>query len=170
MPKKKWGSFIACVLMTMIITAGLVKSAAINNLPALFIDPKIPYAETWKEALNIFMQHPFKGIGVDLFACPFLKATISLIRVHNQYLDILMSVGIFGLAVFCALVFVSLKTILKNIPSAPTRALRIGVGGGLIVFLIMNLFNDSLMRHETIALFWVLMGLGVKAALIDKND
>jgi hypothetical protein len=170
---KHWARFIACFSIITVMLACLINLIIRNGIIEIIINPKVRYIELWKKTFNLFIRHPFKGIGVDIFACPFLKIPYSTIRAHNQFLEILNSVGILGLITFCCLIAASLKLMITGLktktPFENNFYLRIAAATGLILFIILSMFNDYLAKHETIAIFWVLLGLGIKASLLDAD-
>ncbi|MBI4336103.1 MAG: hypothetical protein HY589_05555 [Candidatus Omnitrophica bacterium] len=173
--KKNSKMLIAWTCLLGIITACLIKLASKNGLAALFTDANADYPALWKAAARFFIEHPFKGIGADLFAWKFMNTGFPVIRARNQFLEILLSSGIIGLAVFLGLSFLSIRLMFKNTlgktHSGNNSFLRIGLAAGLMVYLVFSCFNDYFAAHETIGLFWALMGLGVRASLMDEmND
>ena len=75
----------------------------------------------WKNAVKIIPKYFFVGSGVDCFYYAFEggplmspNGKIYYDKVHNEYLQILITEGVFGLISYLGLYFVLLKKGIKN--------------------------------------------------------
>lgn len=83
----------------------------------------------WRAGWEIFRVHPFLGIGANAFRPIVSRVLAEPIRLgdrdpappaHNTFLSVLVEQGIFGFALFCALL-VSLTLSLRGMPPFPKR-------------------------------------------------
>lgn len=173
--KKKINKFITLLLTFIIITCGLTISNltfAIDDL----INTKNEILEiskgnfddhfgtdrmyVWKKTFDIVPENLLNGIGIDNFYYAFngkpltiYDGKINYDKVHNEYLQILITQGIFALLSYLILyLIISLKGI-KNSYDKNQLYLILPVGG----YLVQAFFNISVI--EVAPLFYILLGL-----------
>ncbi|MFA5820510.1 MAG: O-antigen ligase family protein [Candidatus Gracilibacteria bacterium] len=105
----------------------------------------------WQGAFALFPSHPLFGFGPETFSIVFQKvanpALFSLEnfnqiadRAHNEYLDILLNQGLFGLSIYLTTIISTLSLLLKK-KSSPYLV------AALISILISIFFSFSLTVH-----------------------
>lgn len=107
--------------------------------------------EAWYIMIEIIKVNPFLGVGpanyyfyTPLF--PILGYNVSF-NSHNNYIDILAQIGIFGLIVFLILLFEISRSgfrVLKIAPPGFPRAFVLGALGGLAGSVISGILGDWL--------------------------
>ncbi|WP_084364643.1 O-antigen ligase family protein [Clostridium tepidiprofundi] len=124
----------------------------------------------WKIAAKIIKKNPIKGIGngnyvayYDIYTkkYPELKC-IDHFRypVHNSYLKVLSELGVIGFIPFMGIIlsiFVKLKSLINK--SKEHKVIFIGILASLIVFMIMNLFDNLLFVPKVTAYFWIIVAI-----------
>jgi len=116
----------------------------------------------WQVAGNIIKEHPLSGVGLTNYADHFTQYKIpegeETRRVHNNYLEWLVSFGCVGLIVGCVLIVQFFRTAKRN--NAPeegyssTRdqiifSLSAGIFTLLMAILAFNAFEFSISRQQT---------------------
>lgn len=108
----------------------------------------------WEGSLQIFPDHPLFGSGLESFKLVFQKAATSEFlnleqlysiadRAHNEYLDILINQGIFGLASYISVTIGIFYLVFKNRNQTLARFL----GAAFLSILVSNFFGFSLTVH-----------------------
>lgn len=136
-----------------------------------------PYHETniqriyqWGAGIEIFKDHPFFGVGdIDMkkvyskYMHYFEKETFG--HLHNNYIQILAALGLFG---FLAVILLFIKILLthfkiynslKDIGFGSSYAL--GAFGAYIGFLVSGLAEWNFGDHEIITMVWFFLGLNL---------
>jgi O-antigen ligase len=113
----------------------------------------------WDVTFNGIKSHPFLGIGTNGFTRLWQenKKLVSLPfydHPHNSFLYMVVSFGIPGLAVFCWLLFVMLKTGWRTFDSALGFSLFVFT----LVFVIGSLTDTQLLVFPTMILFVLFSG------------
>ena len=147
-----------------------VWAAAMPNLLSRLTQPDRPMI--WQAAINMIKAHPIVGVGTNtfvrvyakycLFTDPFGRDPLGPYA-HNQYLHLTAELGIVGLTVFALLLLVVGRTVARGLAlrsNAPAQAMvNIGLGAGLIGYLIAGLFESSLFHARGSVMFWFMIGL-----------
>ncbi len=132
----------------------------------------------WKAGWKIFLDHPVFGVGdIDLallykqYKSKYEKEIQG--HMHNNFIHILVTLGLFGLLAFCCLLFSLFKIDLKiynemkAVPFASSYAL--GTIAALITVVIAGLTEMNFFDHEIITLLWFTFGLNVAVYKLNKN-
>ncbi|MDD5505749.1 MAG: O-antigen ligase family protein, partial [Candidatus Omnitrophica bacterium] len=112
-----------------------------------------------RDALSFISQHPFKGLGPDMF---YWKVPYHF-RTHNILLETLVNLGIPGLAVLVWFIYTLFGFIAKGILKAASlkeRYLQLGIITSLAAFIGHNTVDYFWHVTEILGLFWMLAGLG----------
>ena len=127
--------------------------------------------EAWKSGLQIFMDHPFVGVGTgdvdDAFANKYKENNSKLlpvnqIRAHNSYLTSLLTFGVLGLVLFVTILLVYIKMQLYY---------RQIMGFIFMVLMMVTfLFEDTLETQTGITLFAFFSALYSIPLPSRKND
>ena len=124
----------------------------------------------WKAGWKMFLDHPLFGVGdIDLaflykqYKSKYEKEIQG--HMHNNFVHILVTLGLFGFLAFCFLLFrlfsIDLKIYheLKDKPFASSYAL--GTIAALATIIIAGLTEMNFFDHEIITLLWFTFGLNV---------
>ena len=119
----------------------------------------------WKETIKIVPKYIIHGVGVDNFGNvidgrPIVNKELKLSydKAHNEYLQILVTMGIFSLISYLCLHFIIIKNGIKNAFKNKEIYLILPVIG----YLIQAQFNISVI--EVAPIFYIGLGL-----LVDRN-
>lgn len=138
------------------------------------LDPYIPSNFSrfalWRAGWKIFKDYPLVGVGdIDLaelykqYKRNFDKEIQG--HMHNNYIHLLVTLGIFG---FIAVMFLLLRifiihiknySILKEEPFASSYAL--GAAGSFVSFLVAGLTEWNFGDHEIITMIWFMLALSI---------
>lgn len=122
----------------------------------------------WGNALGIFIQHPFLGIG---FWGSYLPKYLNL-GPHNSFLQTLLEMGIFGFAVFIWLIrnlwLETVKTF-KRTEDFFTKDVSAAFFALLVGFLFASMSAEIFYWSRIIGYFWLLAGLVFVLQKIDSE-
>jgi hypothetical protein len=121
----------------------------------------------WRTSLNIAAAHPIRGVGEDNFDAVFPQFKVegyydTTVHPHNDYLTVLVSSGIPGLAAFVALWVIAFRTGLKAWKRTQLPELRaIALGGSLSLFglMIAAFFQNYYGSFINCLGWWFVVGL-----------
>jgi O-antigen ligase len=137
-------------------------------------DPYLPSnyvrLSLWKAGWKIFLDHPVFGVGdIDLaflykqYKSKYEKEIQG--HMHNNFVHILVTLGLFGLFAFCFLLYkmfridFSIYREIKNISFISSYAL--GTIAALSTVIIAGLTELNFFDHEIMTLLWFTFGLNV---------
>lgn len=126
----------------------------------------------WQKALTLIAQRPWFGYGPETFEKAFrpynleyakrFNDYVRVDRIHNNYLDLAFSVGVFGLAVYIFILvvfFFSLFRSFRRNMDSGWKLLYIGIISGCMGYLVNDLFIFSVVSVSPT--FWSLIGLSL---------
>ncbi len=137
-------------------------------------DPYLPSnyvrLSLWKAGWKMFLDHPVFGVGdIDLaflykqYKSKYEKEIQG--HMHNNFVHILVTLGLFGLFAFCYLLYSLFRIDLdiywkmKEVPFASSYAL--GTIAALSTIVVAGLTEMNFFDHEIITLLWFTFGLNV---------
>lgn len=88
----------------------------------------------WETGIDIFLDHPFTGVGAGDFPAAVAPTLGSARAAHNAFLAVAVEQGLIGLALFSSLIIVAVVHSLRGPPSAKSFTLVLCVT--LIVLLL----------------------------------
>ncbi|MEW6103284.1 MAG: O-antigen ligase family protein [bacterium] len=131
----------------------------------------------WKDTLNIIKHYPIFGVGLDGLGNVYLKyRSMGVFRIegdakadsaHNEFLDIAVTRGIFGLIIYLwlivSLIYFSIKKgfEIKN----EERFIIFGIACGCLSYFIQTLFSFGV--TPVFSTLWITMGI---AGLFSKKE
>ena len=115
----------------------------------------------WEGSLKIFPDHPLIGSGLETFKLVFQKVTSAALfdleqlysiadRAHNEYLDILVTQGIFGLTVWLSIIFGVFYLAFRKRKLLIKNKLLATCLSAFIAILVSNFFGFSLTTHYVV--------------------
>jgi O-antigen ligase len=150
-------------------------------------DSIVPRISIWKASVNIISENSFYGIGLDNFnenlENQILNKKINPIRdsafnksagmnhAHNQYLDVYVKTGIFGLITLLIFIYGNIKYFKNGLNLDKSEDNLISLIGLLSVytFSIIMLFQTFL-AHQQLTLFMCLMLIIISSIKSNLND
>ncbi|MFA5806507.1 MAG: O-antigen ligase family protein [Melioribacteraceae bacterium] len=158
--------------------ASQVKRSRLLSSVDLYIPSNFSRLALWRAGWLIFKDHPLVGVGdIDLaelykqYKRNFDKEIQG--HLHNNYIHLLVTLGIFG---FIAVIFLLLRifiihiknySILKDEPFAASYAL--GAAGSFVAFLVSGLTEWNFGDHEIITMVWFMLALSIAFVKGQKN-
>ncbi len=118
--------------------------------------------QLWQEALNLSLQHPLTGVGVDCFAfandVARRLAGESHLRweaVHNSYLQVAAEVGLIGFTVYLLIYLRSLHTFFRLSRSRPLspESRELGAVSGLMLLGFTGLMISGFFLSQGYSIF-----------------
>lgn len=124
----------------------------------------------WKAGFKIWKDYPFFGVGdIDLaeyykqYKNPYDKEIQG--HMHNNFIHILVTLGVFGLIAVCfifyKIIVIELKIIGEVKDSAFVSSYALGAFGIFCGFLFSGLTELNFWDHEITTLIWFIFGLNV---------
>lgn len=130
----------------------------------------------WESGLQILIDHPLTGAGMNAFRAPAVRAlypvpgyeTRVLPHAHNEWIQIAADLGLPGLLVFASW-FIVIGWMLRKVwqqGDARARAVALSVGCGLAAHLVYGL-GDAIPLWDRFAfVFWWLVGVAAAQYLL----
>ena len=117
--------------------------------------------DLWKAGLQLAARRPWLGFGPDNFRHFYgeqlgLEVWDERVQANNVYLEVLVDLGILGLA---ALLWQVLPLLLRALSNARTSSVCLGLGLSVLAFLVHGMLDSFLAFTPTALLFWMVLGL-----------
>ena len=126
----------------------------------------------WAKTMPLIRERPLFGYGPDthekvykgfnLEYCKRFNDWVVIDRAHNNYIDITIAQGLFGLFSYCGLIGSFLFYVwqrIKNERTKPQRMLLCAVFSGYIGYMVNDFFSFSIVSVSPT--FWALIGLTI---------
>jgi len=124
--------------------------------------------QLFKGGLAIFKDHPIVGVGTRDLAPVYVKykppgATYVTGHLHNNFLQIAVSMGILGLFSFVYLLYSFLRVAIRNLNKAPPlrNTAALACLGALVGFIVNGFFEWNFGDAEVITLLYIIIGLNL---------
>jgi len=142
----------------------------------------------WKFTIPMIKERPLFGSGIGTFKYNTLRYQAKFFdqvenrrfypygiadKAHNEYLQIVAEVGIFGLGIFLWIIFSYFNhgiKLLKRLKDKYKQGIIIGLMGSVTAFLIDSFLWFPLHLPATVVLFWLALGLTVVLGLGGKGN
>ena len=122
----------------------------------------------WGTAAAMFMEHPVLGVGYGnyraLYGDYLTDVDVDQLDAHSLYLQLLAETGVFGFALFMALMALLLRQAagLLRTDDPFYRLVGLGLGGGLVGFLIHGFVDYFFhVQPQLGGLFWLICAVGL---------
>jgi O-antigen ligase len=133
----------------------------------------------WSTGLKIFADHPLLGVGdsdtheiYDKYRSP--DDTEVAGHLHNNFVMLLVTLGIVGLTVVTALFFKILITEFRNFRDANTDwlagSVTLGAFAVFIGFLVNGLFEWNFGSHQIMVFTWFTVGLSLAMMKLHQKE
>lgn len=127
----------------------------------------------WKGAVQMIKENPFFGVGYGLFQRHIVYYWDGGPKdAHNTYLIVAAEMGIFALLIFMLLIAVMMWNAYRLYRTANnnySKAVGLGVLGGLFALLMSNMFGSRLISQEVASYLWIIAALVLRLRINDKN-
>lgn len=176
---KKWLLFLVTIIAGVVLIGNLIphslsKNFSLEERASSILKTEEGSAavriEVWKIAKKMISDRPFFGFGLDTFRLVFpeykttkffkLVGAAEYDRPHNDLLQVAISSGLIGLAVYLFMIvlfFVKGFKIKQFLQDQTDQLLIVLIIGGCLGYFAAIQFNFSAL--EIAGLFWLLMGL-----------
>ena len=157
----------------------LVKQPAAQESAASLENSLDPSARTrvevWKGALWMIREHPFWGVGYSLFQNKIQHYWSGQVAIdaHNTYLLIAAEMGIPALLIFLWIVGLMswhAFSLYRTSDDFFSKAVALGFLGGIVGFLVSNMFGSRLDSHEISSYFWILAALVMRLKKLEAVE
>ncbi len=134
---------------------------------------------TWRGSIALFKDNFFGGIGYGaeaferLYPAYAYAGMESAVHSHSLYLQIMISMGIGGLACFALIILFYFQKSLEYMKAPVSREsmlLCAASACATLAVLIMGLFDYVWYNYRIFFLFWTVLALGVAAVRIGKRE
>lgn len=143
-------------------------------------DSSISYrVYTWKGTMNAIRDNWFGGVGYGSETYRELYPTYSYAGMetaehsHSLYLQLWFSLGIVGLIVFTALIFLFAQQSLENIKTTSDMQNKMqttAVFCSIVAALIMGAFDYVWYNYRVFYIFWIMIALASAYARVDRAE
>ncbi len=162
---------ILVILIIMLIVPFLPKDKVENIVGLSSMKDRF---SMWQTGFEILKEHPIIGNGVNTFFVKFKEFRNDEFKglrgshAHNGYLQIAADTGIVGLSFFLLIIIQAFMAGIRTVRRMGNKfgnALCLGIGSGILAFLIHSFFDTNLHSLPLIILFWFAV-----AVLISLNN
>lgn len=159
------------------VAAGAVTLSVAERIPALaarldlFGETGVFRINLWRSAANMFIDHPWLGVGLDNFLYAYRGRYIldaawqepNLNHPHNIILDLATRLGILGLLAGGWMIWEAGHRLIRAIRRADIEWLPVaaGLGGALVAMLAHGLVDHSLFLIDLAFVFSLILGVSV---------
>lgn len=160
---------LALIVVLMVLVSPLGQYISFRFTPGMFDTSLLLRFLLWKSAINNILQYPLFGIGPGHLAVVFSQEVIQnfkhfgvLGHVHNTYLEIFMSLGIFALVLFILLKYKVISRGVKYISinnQDNITAIVFGIIGGQIAISGHEMFDYFFFSFDISFLYWILIAM-----------
>lgn len=122
----------------------------------------------WKDTLKIIKEYPIFGVGLDGLGNVYLKyRSMGVFRIegdakadssHNEFLDIAVTRGIFGLIIYLWLIGSFIYLCIREKTKRQEIFMLFGIACGLVSYFIQTLFSFG--TTPVFSTLWLVMGVG----------
>ncbi len=130
----------------------------------------------WVWSLEALRNEPFTGVGLFMLDYTLsglfpLAISSGVNHAHNLFLQVALDIGVPGLLTFLWLLLalgLAIKTGVRKASDANTRILLVGLGGGVVSYMIFGLEDSPTLGTKPGAAFWIALGLvGAVSSRVD---
>ncbi len=159
------------------LAVGLVTLAAVSQVPALaarldlFGTTGVFRVNLWRSAVQMWVDHPWFGVGLDNFLTAYRGRYIleaawqepNLSHPHNIILDFGTRLGVFGLLAGLWLLWEAVRADWRAINSqrSPWLPVAVGIAGSLAAIVAHGLVDHSFFLIDLAYVFFLLLGTAV---------
>jgi O-antigen ligase len=168
--RKTFLTFFAALLVAtcliLAISAGRPGQARLQGMDDLTLETRLAL---WGAAGALFLEHPVGGAGFGTYRFAlqqYLPGVRDQLDAHNLYLQTLAEMGVIGLAVFGAMIWLFFYNAFKLIrsPDPYFRILGFAVCGAVGATLVHGLVDYIFIASPQFGnLFWLILALGLVA-------
>jgi hypothetical protein len=159
-------------------------SGVVVQMPATSLreDGEAPWVvgrlELWGAALRLIETRPLIGVGPDNFRRLYgaqlgLETWDERVQANNLYLELLADLGLLGMAAFLWLTLPPLAAALRALREPtrmPTSYWLLGLGLGVLAFLVHGLLDSFLAFTPTALLFWMMLAMILNLTAMATRD
>lgn len=123
----------------------------------------------WSNSIDLWKEEPVFGQGsgdwkIEILKTPleFTKASESTVfyqRAHNDFIQVLVENGIFGLLLFTVFFILGLRSIFKSNLEKPAKIL---MAAGVVAYLLISNFSFPIEKVELLLLLFLFLAPGLK--------
>ncbi len=136
----------------------------------------------YRSAIQMIKDHPIIGVGINTFMKAYPKYKVHDVDIitsdycyaHNNYLHMAGEIGLVGLAIFIwaivALFFELRKVYVKEKQVSFVKNAALGIGCGILAFLLNGLTESSFYFSKIVVVFWFVAGLGASLKFIGSKE
>lgn len=172
---------LALALLSMPIWTLLLPQSVISRATSIgtFTDSSSVYrVYTWRGVFDMIRDHFFTGIGVgesafsEVYPIYAYSGTETVMHSHNLFIELVVQLGIVGLLVFLAVLFLYFQkcfgAVNQKKTDPKTRCVIVAGLSSIVGALTMGLTDHIWYNYRVFFLFWAVIAL--TCALIRAND
>jgi putative inorganic carbon (hco3(-)) transporter len=178
--KRKFALFLIAVVLLVVMGLGIYAGmdAAFERYANLARNWQFEESRTrlWKDALPMIAEAPLWGTGLGSFqwiypAHESLDPDIPAMYAHNDYLQLVIEVGIVGLGLAIWAMIICCKSAIRNLMAENTLRRSIGLAtlGSLVAVAIQEIVDYSLYMPGIAAVLLLLVSLNELAGWLEKE-
>ena len=177
MKDRRWAT--VCIVMFLIMPFVLPESimsriTSIGNMK----DSSTAYrVSVWIASLRIAKDYWLGGIGLGSGAFERIYQNYALngagfaLHSHNFYIQLVVEMGILGLVVFAAIIFMAFKQIasLKD-KNSVNKNVALAIGGALIGYLFQGVAENLWYNYRMVLIFWIYLAILQSGVILSQKE
>ena len=182
---------VAGVFYVMFVGPQIAKLLPANNLVTRFVDPagsvysgktalstmENARFESWRDAINIWRQHPWFGIGagdwVEYRRRSVSTRTLTIVSSYSPYLEALAETGVFGFASLMLLLWITFVYDIRAWRATPPGSRQAWVAALIcsgVVIHIASIPDSPFGLNRVYYFFWLCQGILLKTPHVARTE
>lgn len=167
--RRTWTWVLGFALLGVTIFAVASRISVLTDRLNLFGVTGVFRIQLWQSAVNMFIDHPWFGVGLDNFLYAYRGRYIleaawqepNLSHPHNIILDFATRLGILGLLAGGWMIWQTIQELIRALLVADPEWLpvAVGMGGALVAMLAHGIVDHSLFLVDLSFLFFLITGV-----------
>ena len=177
MKDRRWASI--CIVALLILPFFLPESilsriTSIGNMK----DSSTAYrVSVWIASLRMAKDYWLGGIGLGSGAFERIYQNYALngagfaLHSHNFYIQLVVEMGILGLIVFLAIIFLSYKQIISvKDKNSVNKNVALAIGGALIGYLFQGMAENLWYNYRMVLIFWIYIAILQSGVMVSQKE
>lgn len=177
MKDRRWSTIciVALIILPFILPESIIsRITSIGNMK----DSSTAYrVSVWIASLRMAKDYWLGGIGLGSGAFERIYQNYALngagfaLHSHNFYIQLVVEMGILGLIVFLAIIFLSYKQIVSiKDKNSVNKNVALAIGGALIGYLFQGMAENLWYNYRMVLIFWIYIAILQSGVTVSQKE